>query len=501
MGRVISICLVVLLSPLAAWGGDGLIRTTFVGVEREDTYLRGIEEGGLFFVSTEDLAELLKAETYFNAASKKIVLRLGDRRIKITAFNPFLMLDEAVIQLPVETKFAGGEIYVSLKHFLEAVEEILPFQSSFDEKEKILKIILKDFNITEIDIQEKVNGTLVKISTTKRFDPSWISKRVSRGWLYIDIYQGKIDTTRIGSDQRVGIIEKVLPVQFKQSAQFCFKLAGKVNNKDVYISQEEGAILVSLKTREEIPEDIIQKLESEKKKWLIDKIIIDPGHGGRDPGAIGPTGLYEKTVVLDIAKRLSRLLKRRLGVEVLLTREGDQFVPLKERTSFANREGGKLFISIHANANRDHRLSGCTTYFLGPAKTEEALEVAKRENAVIRYEDSPNEYGDISDESYILLAMAQNSFTKESQDLAAMVQEEFERSLGIKNRGVSQAGYYVLIGASMPNILVETAYISNPREERLLKSRKFREKIAQALFRSIKRFKEKYESGIEFYAR
>jgi len=493
--------LIVLLSPLAAQGVDGFIKTTFVGVEREDSYLRAIEERGLFFVSTKDLANLLKAETYFNTASKKLVLRFGDRRIKITAFNPFLMVDEAVFQLPVETGFRKGEIYISLKHFLDAVGELLPFQWIFDEREKILKIILKDFNITGIDIQEKANGTLVKIATTKKFDPSWISKRITRGWLYIDIYQGRMDTTRIGSDQRVGIVEKVLPIQFEQSAQLGFKLTREVDNDDIYISQQEGAILVSLKTKEGIPEDVIQRLEREKKKWLIDKIIIDPGHGGKDPGAIGPTGLYEKTVTLDIAKRLKRLLERKLGVEVLLTREGDQFVPLKERTSFANREGGKLFISIHANANKDHRLSGSTTYFLGPAKTKEALEVAKRENAVIRYEDSPNEYGDISDESYILLAMAQNSFTKESQDLAAMVQEEFERTLRIKNRGVSQAGYYVLIGASMPNILVETAYISNPREERLLRSKRFREKIAQALFRSIKRFKEKYESGIELYAR
>jgi len=204
----------------------------------------------------------------------------------------------------------------------------------------------------------------------------------------------------------------------------------------------------------------------------------------------------EKDVTLEIARRLKRLIERRLKLRVVMTRNEDRFIPLKERTSLANREGGKVFVSIHANSNPSKHVDGFTTYFLGPAKTEEALEVARRENEAIQYEDETSGYADLSDENFILVAMAQNAFNKESQDLAATVQEELDRAVPLTNRGVKQAGYYVLIGASMPNILVETAFISNPNEERLLKSGTFQEKIAEALCESLRRFKAKYEAGI-----
>jgi len=139
---------------------------------------------------------------------------------------------------------------------------------------------------------------------------------------------------------------------------------------------------------------------------------------------------------------------------------------------------------------------GLTTYFLGPAKTEEALEVSKRENVVINYEQDHSAYADFDAESFILLALAQNAYQYESQELAAMVQEAISRKTRIRNRGVKQAGFYVLIGASMPNILIEVAFLSNRKEERLLKSPSFQRKVAEAIGESILKFKQKYEKEI-----
>ena len=136
-------------------------------------------------------------------------------------------------------------------------------------------------------------------------------------------------------------------------------------------------------------------------------------------------------------------------------------------------------------------------FFLGPAKTEEALEVARKENSVIKeYEKSSDEYADIANENFILAAMAQNAFIKESQDLAAILASAMDTRLDIKNRGIDQAGYYVLIGAAMPNVLIEMAFISNREEEKLLRDPAFRKKIARSIFDGIKKFKEKYESVI-----
>lgn len=238
--------------------------------------------------------------------------------------------------------------------------------------------------------------------------------------------------------------------------------------------------------------DLSENLLSERDRWAFDVIVIDPGHGGKDPGAIGKKGTKEKTIVLQVAKRLKPLLEETLNVRVVMTREKDVFIPLSERGKIANNAGGKLFVSLHCNAARDRRAHGIETYFLAPARRERALEVALAENSVIRYEETTTEYPDLSDEGYILTAMAQSHFMKESEDLASVVQNETARALNLPNRGIDQAGFYVLIGASMPGILYEMGFISNKKEEMLLRSAEFQQALAEALCKSIEVFITKH---------
>ena len=234
-----------------------------------------------------------------------------------------------------------------------------------------------------------------------------------------------------------------------------------------------------------------------RTRWLIDTIVIDPGHGGRDPGAIGKSGIREKEITLQIGLRLRTLLRRRLPrVKILMTRDTDVFVGLKERTQYANANGGKLFISIHANANESRSVRGFTIYILGVGKTQIAVDVAQKENSVITYEKTPEVYEGYQDFDYILNAIALNSYIKESKDFAIMVTGSMNRFTKIPDLGVHQAGFYVLIGASMPNILVETAFLSNVHEERLLKTNSFQQKIAEALCESIENFKKRHEKEI-----
>ena len=219
-----------------------------------------------------------------------------------------------------------------------------------------------------------------------------------------------------------------------------------------------------------------------------DTVVLDAGHGGKDPGAIGKYGTKEKDVALDITKRAGELLEKS-GIKVVYTRDEDVFIPLLDRTKIANDSNGKLFVSIHANANKNRKVQGFETFLLRQGKSDDAIEVASRENSVIKLEEFTDRYEDLTGEALIMATMAQSMFMKESEDLASIIQMELDKRLNTPNRGVKQAGFYVLIGASMPNALVEVGFISNPSEEKMLRQKAHKQKIAEAIYQAIKHFK------------
>lgn len=219
----------------------------------------------------------------------------------------------------------------------------------------------------------------------------------------------------------------------------------------------------------------------------VRRIVIDPGHGGKDFGAPGCVkGVHEKHVTLQIAKRLAAKLKRELRCEVILTRTKDRYLTLEERTAFANTKDADLFISIHTNASRDQRAYGISTYFLNLADDDEAKRVAAMENAT-----SAN---NISDLEKILFSLMHYSKINESSRLATTVQDTMTHHLDrkgysrIKNKGVKQAPFYVLLGAQMPSILVETSFISNPRECRRLMNSKYQDRLCEGIIQGIRKY-------------
>jgi N-acetylmuramoyl-L-alanine amidase len=221
----------------------------------------------------------------------------------------------------------------------------------------------------------------------------------------------------------------------------------------------------------------------------IGKIVIDPGHGGHDTGTIGPNGLEEKDLVLDVSRRLGKLLQTRLGAEVIYTRKDDTFIPLETRTAIANEEGADLFVSVHANSSHDPDARGVETYYLNFTSSPDALEVAARENAVS--EKSIHELQDL------VKKIALKEKIDESQEFAGDVQSSLHSGLAAKNpgerdRGVKKAPFIVLIGANMPSILAEISFVSNPGDERRLETADYRQKIAESLYRGI----AKYVSGL-----
>ena len=217
----------------------------------------------------------------------------------------------------------------------------------------------------------------------------------------------------------------------------------------------------------------------------IGKIVIDPGHGGHDTGTIGPNGLLEKDLVLDVSRRLGKLLEARLGAEVVFTRRDDRFIPLETRTSIANQEQADLFVSVHANSSHDPDARGVETYYLNFTSSPEALEVAARENAA-----SDKDIHELQD---LVKKIALKEKIEESREFASDVQQSLHSGLaaktsGIRDRGVKKAPFVVLIGANMPSILAEISFISNPGDEKRLKSSDYRQRIAESLYRGISRY-------------
>jgi N-acetylmuramoyl-L-alanine amidase len=268
---------------------------------------------------------------------------------------------------------------------------------------------------------------------------------------------------------------KYLPATFYQSKRisvFILVLSALFFSFPVYSSNAEGA-------------------------YRIRRIVIDPGHGGRDPGAVGLRS-KEKDIVLAISLKLGNYINEYLpDVEVLYTRTTDEFIELHRRAEIANKNNADLFISIHANANTNKSVRGTDTFVLGQGRTKENLEVAMKENAAILLEDNYNEqyegFDPNSSESYIIFSFMQSAFVGHSLNFASHVQNQFRERVGRIDRGVRQAGFLVLWQTTMPSALIEVGFISNADEERYLMSEEGQTYIASAIFRAFRDYKVSIE--------
>jgi N-acetylmuramoyl-L-alanine amidase len=217
----------------------------------------------------------------------------------------------------------------------------------------------------------------------------------------------------------------------------------------------------------------------------VGRIVIDPGHGGHDTGTIGPNGLYEKDVVLDIAKRLGALIESKLGAAVVFTRQDDTFIPLDRRTDIANEEHADLFLSIHANSSPVEATSGVETYYLNFTENKSALDIAARENA-----GSSKTVYDLKD---LIQKIALHDKIEESRQFAERIQQSLystslKSNTRTKDRGIRKAPFVVLIGASMPSVLTEVGFVTNPRDEALFKKPEYRQKVAEGLYQGLSRY-------------
>jgi N-acetylmuramoyl-L-alanine amidase len=485
--------------------------------------IKTIVKNDLYYGSLNDIISIFGINYKNDRVNGIFELYFKRNTLKLASNSPFVLIKNninnkvKVSNLPVNIFFKNNEYYVPPLFFIPLLNAAsdLNFTYNYDKLRitspiPFIKTITSkgEYDISGFRSLRKANGYTLRIPSKKKVKMEHSYDRKENA-ISLKISNIKIDEKKLKSQRGTGIVKKIEVNKYPSNYEIVFTLDEKIESydafqsektKDIYITIFQKFSIDSLFQSERRKKQIETLAENDKnrKKWKLNVVVIDPGHGGKDPGCIGISKKYEKNINLPIALKLGKLLETKLKVKVFYTRTTDVLPPLYRRGQFANEKKGNLFISIHCNSTENgHKPNGFETYILSPANTDRAIAVAARENSVIKYEDDyKNRYKNLSDESFILTALAQNAFVRFSETFAKIICDKVSDKTQLKNNGVNQAGFYVLVGASMPSVLVECGYLSNKKDEAFLSSDKGQQKIAECIFEAIKEFQHTYEKAL-----
>jgi N-acetylmuramoyl-L-alanine amidase len=461
------------------------------------------EQGGVVYVSVKDVARALELTTKWLPTGEKLLVGQSRYQAKFTAWNPVVTIDEIPYNMPARTLLKGGTLLAPAGSVARLLDPFIAGTLSWDARNKIFRTSKTSYNIVAGNVEQRENGTLVTLSV--RGDLIIEERTSDPNWLNLVIIGGRADTWSFNKLALRGAALQIIAYQYRTSAQVSIRLEPDHTYR-LNRNEESGQVLIMIRPVKPLPSPLTglgDVVRADRDKWAINTVVIDPGHGGKDPGCVGWDNIYEKDIVLPIALQLADRLRDDLGVHVVLTRDTDRYTSLRTRGRKAINEGGKLFVSIHCNWLKQTWFSGVETYFLSDALTDEARRVARLENASLRFEvdttgvaaDSCCDWGDVEE---IMVGMSSTHYLKESQQLAKGVQEELVRSLGTRDLGVHQANFYVMRGTlgAMPSIMVEVGYLSNPAEARRLRQKSYQRRVADAIYLAISEFKRARERGM-----
>ncbi len=462
------------------------------------------------FVSAYDLARIFRATRFWNAGARKLVLRIEGHSFMFTIGTRVVVVDGEPELMRIPADYANGSVMVPLEFISRILSPVTLERVALDDERLVLTIGSPRYNITAVEFEDDDEGTRAVLTLTEELLYHVDSE--TPGLLRLKVYGGRLSVLMINATGGKGLFNRVRAEQTEHDAYIFFdveKTAEKFRVEFTGPSVSGGGrrLVIHLEKGDlpEIPDvdyagrrmtEILDDSRSAGRREIV-KVAIDPGHGGIDKGKVGPNGLLEKDVNLDLAMKLQDLLVGEYGMEVVMTRTEDVLVPLMRRAEIANSEGADIFISIHCNGWFHPDAGGYETFFLSQAKTEEATRLAMEENASIQFEGTGVSEEELDDLGFILWDMVQNEFVTESSQLAELIQRELDDVVDIRNRGVKQAGLIVLKGCRMPAVLVEVAFLSNPGEERLLADSRFREEVARGVAEAIHRYRGKYSGAAD----
>lgn len=459
----------------------------------EKSKMAAVEVDSLLYIKSTTLASFLGGDESIDFFDKTGSIDFGSYDLSYSLLSPYVKSGEDIYNVYRPVRFEDGAFLLPIRYIVDVLNKVSPMDFIWDGRR--ITVSPPIYNVTGIDASQKLNGLLIEIYLKEhlRFDVV----KTDDSWLIVTISEGKLDSLAFTRRIPVPAVYDVKTYQFDRSAQISVRL----RPRDFTFSSKlmENPYRIQILVRGESFSDSAQAsehiLQEDFSKNRIDVIVIDAGHGGEDMGAVGPDKTLEKDIVLSVCEDLYKLLGDDPRFQAIMTRQDDVFVPLSDRTALANSVGGDLFISVHANASENKKAHGLITFFLADAKTDEARAAATLENSSIRFERVEAQKQYLTDIDFTLRSMIQTEFQRESADLADIIQRNIQKQTGIHSHGVDQAGFFVLDKAYMPAVLVETAFISNKDDEKLLRDDDFQKKCARAIYESIVAFKEKYETG------
>jgi N-acetylmuramoyl-L-alanine amidase len=444
-----------------------------------------IQQGGQVFVSAVDVITALGGAMVPESTGFRVVLNE-----KSGAFGPdsrYAVAGEDLIEMPAVPLVVDGRPFVPWQFFQGFLSRAASLDVSWDGVAHVLTVrpqqqvsVPAQISVTSVDDISKVVVTLaspVEYTLVKEGDAYVITFRTP---IQPPFAEQTFDDPRVS---RAVFTTTTLRIGLTSP-----EIAG-----DPYRLENPFRIVLDLRrSAGPVPAPVTPGpgLRRPSEPLGIRTIVIDPGHGGKEVGAIGPSGLMEKDVTLSVARKLAAALESQLGTRVVLTRDDDSLVSLDQRTALANQYRADLFLSVHMNAAVVKDAKGSETYFLSlEASDDLARQAAEKEN-------SAGGRGSGDDLEFILWDLAQQEYLHESSRFAQTVQEEMNTATGVENRGVKQAPFKVLLGATMPAALVEVGFITNPEEEARLQTDEFQNLMVGALVRAIRRYKTEYETRI-----
>jgi len=435
-------------------------------------------------------ADLLQASRLWQSVSRRLTLRVGARDFRFTDGSRLVSLGDREVLLPVPVLFAAGDLWLPMAFVTEILAPEAGLFVEWRPEERLLVFGQADVNL--VDLRIEAANRAATLSLQCREPLSYRATSPEAGVIDLKVYGAQVDLGRVRAEQARGLILSAVSHQYAGYAVVTVRGDDLVSRYRTF-TEDDGRRIVLVVEEEQIaalpepvprgeaelavgsaPVDVTQRLE-------IRTVVIDPGHGGTEPGVASDLGLLEKDVNLSVGLALADHLRDH-GLSVVLTRDDDRDLGLAERAEIANAAGGDLFISLHCNGWFDGDARGLECYFLSPAKSDWSQSVEAVEN---RDATAPD------DVAFIVWDLVQNRYISSSSDLAEVIQAGVCRDLGLPDRGVRQAGFRVLVGAWMPAVLVEMGFLTHPEESRDLGSGRYQRNLARALGDAILAYRER----------
>ncbi|MBD3218204.1 MAG: hypothetical protein GF310_08000 [candidate division Zixibacteria bacterium] len=479
----ISILIIFFICLAFPSNGDGAIL-----YYKTPTEIGHLQEGGIYYISLSDLSDALGIEMDYDPLTFEAVLNSGDNKANFNLFSTYIRLNNSLRNITYPILYKNADFYIPAVTAVPVMADLAKITMVWDNTELSIRAAELEHNVLDLKFSPKSNGYLCEVILAHPLEYEVLLTEGS--WINITLQGGSLNPGKISGTPHSRVIRKIRAFQFENSSQVSINFRRDINEMHHNLALNPPRLQVSI-IDTTFDYSAIDTIFSDEEFDPIDVVVIDAGHGGLEDGAIGPKGTLEKEIVLDIALRLEKLFEKD-DIRVVLTRGNDTTLLLDERADIANGSGGEMFVSIHANWFENSSVKGSQTFFLAAALNDAARATAMLENKSILL----NEEGEITDTmdelSLILFDLLQTEYLAESQALAREVQTEMIKSLRTRNRGVDQAGFFVLNKVYMPSVLVEVAFISNKHEEALLGKESFRQKAAEGIYAGVKNFIDKY---------